>query len=258
MQGVQCERAGSILVVKLAREKANALNGAMVEALNAAVEDAARNEEIRGLVLTSDLPGIFSTGFDVLETFEYDRETLTIFLSRFIDLYETLYLLPKPVVAGISGQAYAGGAMLAIAADFRIMARGNYGIALNEVNIGLPLPPGFLRILAAAVGIGHAREVVLSGEAADPERALAIGLVNELADPGRVKQRAIDRCSDLARKPAAAFAADKRLLREIGGRWATDSDRSVLDQFISSWFSPEAEALRSALAAALTGRKAKE
>jgi enoyl-CoA hydratase/carnithine racemase len=120
MEFIKCERDGSLLVLKLARGKANALNGAMVEELWAAVSEAAASDEVRAVVLASRSPRFFSGGFDVAEVFRYDRETMTAFFGRFIDLYEGLYHLPKPVVGAISGHAFAGGAVLALTCDLRV------------------------------------------------------------------------------------------------------------------------------------------
>jgi enoyl-CoA hydratase/carnithine racemase len=132
MNHIRTETSENLLIVAMARGKANALNAAMVEELNVAVKEAAHNTDIRGVVLASDRPKFFSGGFDVMEVFNYERETMTEFFGQFIDLYEGLVNLPKPVVAAISGHAFAGGAVLALACDVRVMAEGPFGFALNE------------------------------------------------------------------------------------------------------------------------------
>src|ERR1044072_5884085 len=86
MEYIKTENNEGLLIVKMARGKANALNTAMVEELNAALDHAASDENVRGVVLASDRPKVFSGGFDVLEVFAYDRETMTEFFGRFIDL----------------------------------------------------------------------------------------------------------------------------------------------------------------------------
>src|SRR5206468_4390248 len=122
--------------------------------------------------------------------------------------------LPKPVVAAVSGHAFAGGAALALACDFRIMAEGEFGLALNAINLGIILPPRLIRLVVDAIGAGYAREMLLAGESFTPERALQTGLVSELAPPDKVRERAIARARTLAEKPAAAYRALKRLLAE--------------------------------------------
>lgn len=253
MEGIRTERLGGVLVLRMARGKTNALNISLVEELNAAIDTAASDTEVRGLVLASDCPGFFSCGFDVSEVFSYDRNNMTYFLGRFIDLYEGLYLLPKPAVAAISGYARAGGAMLAAACDFRVMSEEGADFALSEIDLGLMLPPGFLRMLTGAAGFIAARDIVLTGAVVLPQRAREIGLVGELVEPSMVRQRAVDLCASLAAKPETAFAADKRELREIAGRTVSNSDRTCLQQMIEVWFSPEVEARKQSLIGSLRG-----
>jgi 3,2-trans-enoyl-CoA isomerase len=248
MEHVQAERHNDLLILTLSRGKANALNYALVEELYGAITNAATDESVRGLVLASDRPRFFSSGFDIREVFTYDREGMGAFFGRFIDLYESLYSFPKPVVAALSGHTFAGGAILAIACDFRIMADGDFGFALNEINLGLALTPTIRRMLADAIGVARAREVLLFGEPLTPARALEIGLVRELAPAGQVYERAIACAGFLASKPPVAYREIKRSLREFGGG-ETATDRSVLSTFLDMWFSPEAQDARKAIAA---------
>ncbi len=247
MAEVRCERRNGIFVATLMRGKANTLNLSIIEELNAAVEEAARDEAIRGLVLASDRPRFFSAGFDFREVLHYDRETMTLFFTRFIDLYESIYLLPKPVVAAVSGHAVAGGAILAISCDVRILAKGDFGFSLNEINLGLVLPPGVVRMAVSAVGSNHARQMLLFGDPLTPERALEVGLAHALVEPEAVLDAAITCCTALAEKPSGAYAAVKHALRDLADHAATGDDKLFLPDFIERWFSQEVEARKHAL-----------
>jgi enoyl-CoA hydratase/carnithine racemase len=183
----------------------------------------------------------------VKEVFQYDRETMTSYFGSFMDLYEDLFRLPKPVVAALSGHAVAGGAVLALACDVRVMAEGPFRFALNEVNLGVVLPPGIVRMAVDAIGARYARELFLGGEALSPTRALEIGLVSELAPPEQVRERAVAVARYLAEKPAGAFGAIKRTLIEVSGHAAAGADRQDLTRFIDQWFSPESERRRREL-----------
>src|SRR5436190_3494175 len=182
MTSIRTEVADGLLIVTLSRGKANALNAAMIEELHGAVAQA-HGPDMRGLVLASDRPKFFSGGFDVTEVFQYGREAMTSYFGSFMDLYEDLFRFSKPVVAAISGHAVAGGAVLALACDVRVMAEGPFQFALNEVNLGVVLPEGIIRMAVDAIGVRHARKLFLGGEALSPTQALAIGLVSELAPP---------------------------------------------------------------------------
>lgn len=245
MEYIRYEVRGEVAVITLSRGKANAMNEAMVEELNLAVSDAARDKSARAMVIASDRPRFFSTGFDANEVFLYDRRRMTDFFGRFIDLYESLFRSPKPVIAAVSGHAFAGGAILALTSDIRIFAGGDFGFALNEVNLGFALPPGMIRMAIDVVGARHARELLLSGKTLSVEDSIRIGLAREAAPAESVLDRAIYHAQRLGEKPASAFSAIKRIFIEATGHNA--SDRQHLGPFIDQWFSPEAEERKRAL-----------
>ena len=246
MEFIKVDRDGELLIITLGRGKANPLNAAMVEELITAFGGAAA-DDVRGVVFASDRPKFFSSGFDVGEVFNYDRDKMKEFFSRFIDLYEAMLQLPKPVVAAVSGHAFAGGAVLALACDSRVMAEGEFGFALNEVNLGIVVPSGFIRMAVAAVGERNAREIILEGKTITPARALEMGLADAVVEPEAVLARAIARARELGSKPPMAFAAVKRLFLEASGLTEASSDHLTLSEFADYWFSPEATERKQAL-----------
>jgi enoyl-CoA hydratase/carnithine racemase len=249
MEFINYEARDSIAVITLSRARSNAINDAMLAEMTQAVNRAASDENIRGVVIASDQPRFFSGGFDVKEVFEYDRERMRDFFGRFIDTYESLHRMPKPVVAAVSGHAFAGGAILALAADIRVFAEGETGYALNEINFGAVLPPGMVRMAIDAVGVRQAREMLFYGSAVSPAEALKTGLAKEVAAPDAALERAIDHARALGEKPRGAFAAVKQSFLE-----ATDhrrSDREWLERFLDHWFSPDCEAGKQKILASL-------
>jgi enoyl-CoA hydratase/carnithine racemase len=219
----------------------------MIEELGGAVAQARSDTAIRGVVVASASPRFFSGGFDVTEVFGFDRQKMGEFFGHFIGLYERLYRLPKPVVAAIGGHAYAGGAVLALTADHRVMAEGDYGFALNEINLGVALPPGIIRMAIDAVGYRNACELLLTGKSVSPEESLAIGLATTVVKPILLVDRALELARELGDKAPGAFAAIKTSLRAVAGSAAGTSDRRELDRFLDSWFSLEAEERKRAL-----------
>ena len=104
---------------------------------------------MRAVVVASDSPKVFCGGFDVDRGLRLrPRISMRAFFTRFSELFERLRTLPKPVVAAISGHAFAGGAILALAADVRVMS-DTASLAVNEVDLGVVLPTHMLRALAA-------------------------------------------------------------------------------------------------------------
>jgi enoyl-CoA hydratase/carnithine racemase len=136
-------RHDTLLELRLARPPANALDPALVAALRAAI-DAAPAGGARGIVL-SGRPGMFSGGLDVPALMALDRASLRQFLADFFGLCGALAASRIPIVAAITGHSPAGGAVLSIFCDYRVMARSvdpakPFRIGLNEVQVGLSVP----------------------------------------------------------------------------------------------------------------------
>jgi 3,2-trans-enoyl-CoA isomerase len=251
MQFIQASDDSEVRILTLCRGKANAFNGHMVEELIDAVGDAESNDHVRALVFASAAPGFFSAGFDVEEVFAYDRPTMRHFFERFLHFYDLLLRLRKPVVAALSGHAYAGGAFLALACDLRVMADGDYGFAVNEINFGAVLPTTLHLALINTVGPREATRMILTGSSVKPPRALQIGLVDEVVPADHVLSTALNHSHKLAQKPAGAFAFTKRALQRDLGYPEQPEIHEPLDQFVAQWFSPECTERRQALIASL-------
>jgi enoyl-CoA hydratase/carnithine racemase len=161
----------AVRVVSMNRPKANALNEDLVMELASAVRAARGDDSVRAVVLASECDGYFSVGLDAREVFGYSRERMARFWPEFVELYEGIYDFPKPVVAALNGHTLAGGIILALACDVRVMARRDCGLGVSGINLGLPLPRGVMNMAINAVGHGHARRLFLTGETIDPDTA---------------------------------------------------------------------------------------
>src|SRR5687767_8146601 len=113
---------GTIRELKLARPPVNALSPDLVKALRTAIQDAP-GTGARALVLSGQ-PGMFSAGLDVPALLALDRAGITAFWDDFFGLIATIGRSPIPIVAAITGHSPAGGAVLSIFCDYRVMARG--------------------------------------------------------------------------------------------------------------------------------------
>ena len=241
MEHLRYQVTGGVAVITLSRGKANAIHLPMVKEMASAFERAAA--EANAIVWTSDQPRFFSAGFDVNDVFLYDREQLSDFLTTYSQLQQRVLHCPKPTVAALPGQTYAGGAILALSCDFRVMADGPYGFALTEVNIGVNLPTPVFHLLAAAAGVSHARRMFLTGEPMLAQHAHACGLVHELAPDDEVTDRAIALAAKLASKPAKTYAQIKRTILEAAH--LTPTNTLIAD--VEAWFTPEAIAFKQKL-----------
>ena len=250
MRRVRLTQSDGLLAIRMARPKANALNSELLTELREAIGTAAADTSVRGAVLASEVPGIFSAGFDAREIFPYGAAEIKTFFGSFTELCHAMLDLPKPLGAAIEGHAMAGGAILTLTCDLRVMGEGDYGFALNEINLGLVLSQGILQMAVAAMGVAAARELFLEGAAIAPARALAIGLVSELVPAGKAFERVEERVRRLMEKPPIAFAAVKKMFRD-SMVLPVEREMDSLDKFVGYWVSAESQERRERLAASL-------
>ena len=237
-----------IHALRLARPPVNALNPELCLRLREAIADALA-DGARGLVLSGG-QGVFSAGLDVPHLLGLDEAALRDAWQGFIDAARALAQSPVPVVAALDGHAPAGGCVLALCCDYRVMAAGDYRIGLNETQVGLVAPEGIQRLMRRVVGPHRAERLLVAGAMVDAQRALEIGLVDELAPIDEVPQRARDWLADLlalTRKPMLAT----RAIARAGVVDALRPELLELDRFVASWNDLDTQAALRALVARL-------
>src|SRR5574337_1953186 len=129
---------GAVREINLARPPVNALDLEMLQALRSAVGAGVR-DGVRGIVL-SGAPGLYSAGVDIPALLAKDRRGVREYWGELFALCATLARAPIPLAAAVTGHAPAGGAVLALFCDYRVMAEGAFKIGLNEVQVGLLVP----------------------------------------------------------------------------------------------------------------------
>jgi enoyl-CoA hydratase/carnithine racemase len=176
------DRDGGVRHVVLQRpEKRNALNGELVQAFAAAVEDAASDDAVRVVVLRGEGP-MFSSGMDVgdLHALTEDPGALRRYRRPLLACWNLLEEMPKPTICQIHGAALGGAFELALACDFRTMAEDAVA-GIMEARIGLLPDVGGCSRLPAVVGIGTAKELIMTGKVIDGSEAHRIGFANRIA-----------------------------------------------------------------------------
>ncbi|HEV8582504.1 MAG TPA: enoyl-CoA hydratase/isomerase family protein [Thermoanaerobaculia bacterium] len=230
---------GAVRELRLDRPPANALSPELIAAVRAAVE-AAPDAGARALVL-SGAPGMFSGGLDVPHLLTLDRPAILNAWRDFYALLRSLAASRIPIAAAITGHSPAGGAVLAIFCDHRIMAEGDFKIGLNEVQVGIPMPPVIYQGLRRLVGLRQAERLCVGGQLFPPAEALRIGLVDELAPPERVVERAVECCRSLLALPPEAMAATRRLARAGLASLFAEGNEEELAGLVEQWFSAETQ-----------------
>jgi enoyl-CoA hydratase/carnithine racemase len=241
---------GAVHELRLARPPVNALDPALCGDLSEAIAEAVA-QGAQGLVLAGG-PKVFSAGLDVphLVSLGDDRNALTAAWESFFRAARALAESPVPVVAAIAGHAPAGGCVLALCCDYRVMASGPYRIGLNETQVGLVAPDGIQQLMRRVVGPYRAERLLVAGELVDAEHALALGLVDELADVDGVATRArawLEALLSLPRQPML----DTRALARADLVAALAPERIRLEHFIAGWYSHDTQAALRALVARL-------
>lgn len=226
--------------LRLARPPVNALNAQMVETLLEAVR-AAQTDGTRALVLSGS-PGLFSAGLDVPDLLGLDRDGLKDFWSSFFALLEALARSPIPAATALTGHSPAGGTVIALFTDYRVQAEGDFRLGLNEVQVGLVVPPVIHRALVRLLGAYPAERHLVAGQMIAADRALEIGLVDELRDPAETVPRAVDWCRALLALPQHSMLATRALCRADLGALFDDPEALDVDGFADFWFRDETQA----------------
>jgi enoyl-CoA hydratase/carnithine racemase len=204
-----------IVVLTLNRpEVMNAIDMELFELLYSALDELERDDTARVIVLTGAGERAFSAGFDIHEMAAFDADAMATAFARRDKLFWRIANHRKPVLAALNGVAYGAGALMALAADFRMgspttrfkITATTYGAA----NATWSLP----RI----VGVSRAKEILFTGRAVDASEAQAIGLIDKLVTDHAVLAAALDMAAAMAANPPEGVQAVKALINASLGR----------------------------------------
>jgi 3,2-trans-enoyl-CoA isomerase len=207
--------ADRIATLSLARAPANLLSLEFMNELTESLKTVESDRGVSGLIVTSAQPGIFSGGLDISELYQPTPERLTAFWRALQDLWLTFYGLKTPAVAAINGAAPAGGCMLALCCDERIMLSSARIIGLNETKLGIVAPPNIFEIpFRAVVGARQSERLLQLGKLLSPAEALQVGLVDAVVDSEQaLLERAHATLKEYIAVPAGARVRSKLIAR---------------------------------------------
>ncbi len=238
--------------LQLARAPVNALNPDLVQTLRQAVE-AAPDEGVEGIVLSGG-DKVFSAGLDLPELLTLNRADMGEFWREFFRLCAALARSPIPIVAAVGGHSPAGGAVLAILCDYRVMAHGPFRIGLNETQVGLIVPDSIQLALRRLIGRYPAERLLVAGTMLESEQALAAGMVDELAVVDQVRQRARVWLQELLALPRRAMLGTRSLARaDLTDAFAT-LDAFPVEDFLDGWFHLQTQAVLQQVVAQLKSK----
>jgi enoyl-CoA hydratase/carnithine racemase len=213
MSIVLTEDRGPVRHVVLNRpEKRNALNDELILAIRSALEAAAADRDVRCVVVRGAGP-LFSSGMDLagLAALATDPDRLREFRRPILETWNLLEEMAKPTICQVHGACIGGAMELALACDLRVMAADAY-IGMPETRVGLIPDVGGSSRLPAVVGLGRAKELVMTGRMIDGVEAERIGLVNRVAPAGDLDEETGRLVAELLACAPVAVGHAKRVL----------------------------------------------
>lgn len=274
MAQLETTRDGRILTVRLHNPPRNFMTAQMVRELDELLRDLESDDEIRVVILTGGVEGIFITHFDVEEilagaggpavstgqaevglravsALELLPGTDTILsrgvtagltgLRRLHETFSRMNRLDKVFVAAINGIAFGGGLELALACDIRMLSADGR-IGLPESTVGLIPGGGGTQRLTRALGTSRALELMLEGRPLNAAEAREIGLVHHVVDAADLDAAAAELAARLAERPPAAVRALKRAVYDGASRSLGDGLKLEQAAFLEAATSPDARA----------------
>ena len=223
-------------------EKLNAFGGSMREELVAALDAVARDESARVVVITGAGRGFCSGGdVDAMRQMQAarDESAFAALLEAGREVVTRIHAMPKIVIAMINGVAAGAGCNLALACDYRV-ASTDAKLGQTFVRIGLHPDWGGTWFLPRLVGPSRALEIMASGRMVPAEEALAIGMVDRVVDPDRLREETHSLAAAIASGPSPAIAAIKRAVHKSAGNDLDAQLALEIDHQLAAFASAEA------------------
>lgn len=231
-----------IAVLGLDRGRSNAINSEMVSELYQMVKNIEKDDIIAGLILTGK-EGFFSAGLDLIELYDYNEKQIRTFWTDFLNLVTALTTFKKPMIAAISGHSPAGGCVLALCCDYRVMAEGKFIIGLNEVPVGIIVPESIFHLYSFWLGNAAAYRFMLEGKLMNNEEALAAGLVDEIVKPESILYAAERQMLKYIQLERNTWQQSKINMRAELLKKVSIDPAVTLDIMLKQWWSPSTRSI---------------
>ena len=248
---LETRREGATLVCAITNPPQNFLNASIVAELMQLAAGIAQDDGVRALVLTGGIQNIFITHYDVSElsgTADAARDRESLGAGELHGMHKLLLKLGElsvPVIAAINGTAMGGGCELALACDFRYMARGGQ-IGLPEVRVGILPGAGGTQRMTRLLGAAKALELMLLGNTLDADTAERVGLVHRACDPDGLMPDVMALTTELATRPPLSIELIKQCVRQGAEMPLLDGLKFEQDAFWQTMRSDDAARLMRA------------
>ena len=237
MSTIQININDRLAVVTLDRGRSNPINHQMVKDLVAGVQQLEQDDNVGGLIITGK-PGFFSSGIDLIEAYGYEEEQIRAFWTDFLALPSALASFKKPLVAAINGHSPAGGCVLALCCDYRVMVEGAFIIGLNEIPVGIIVPDSIFNLYAFCIGERKAYQYLIEGKLLNVSEAHFAGLIDEVSTADDLMTLAEKKVRTYMQFNPATWSASKmNLRREVIGKLNV-AHTDTLEAMLKQWWAP--------------------
>lgn len=251
MNTIKIAREEDYAIVQLDRGRSNPINQEMLDDLQKAFEDFSKDATIKGVILAGK-EKFFSSGLDVIELYGYNEEQIAKLFKSLFETIGALLAFPKPIVAAITGHSPAGGCVLALCCDYRVMASGKFRIGLNEIPVGIIMPEYIYELMAYWIGAGKAFQCIANGALLSGEEAQALSLIDELVSEEEVMERSILQLKKFQSFSSNTWSVSKSNMRAPLLQHFKEFNDASLKALMSQWWSNETRTILGALVAQLT------
>src|SRR5215213_6697120 len=194
---MEIEQAGEgVALIRLRGGKANAMTREVLEGIIRLVDEVEAAPDARAIVVTG-VERHFSAGLALPVLLPLGRDEMRAFIDLFGAAMLRVFRAELPVVAAVNGHAIAGGCVLALQCDARLMTDADARIGLNEVRLGIGLPASVVEPLRLAVPASSLARIAVEGALFSPGEALRLGLVDEVVPDAELVDRAVERARAL-------------------------------------------------------------
>lgn len=231
-----------ICYIQLDRGKSNPMHLEMIEELARILHQQKEDPSIEAIVLQGK-EGFFTSGLDLITLFQYNEAQIQLFWEKFIDLLYQLAAFPKPSIAAITGHSPAGGCVLAICCDYRVMAEGDYIIGLNEVPVGIIVPSSIFELYSFWIGKANAHRFLLEGKLMPPQEALQVGLIDDIVPFNRIQTAAGRKAKHYMQFEKKAWQATKLNIRKDLLKNVEETKEAAIQQVLAQWWEPSTRSI---------------
>jgi enoyl-CoA hydratase len=244
---MELERIDDVALIRLRGGKANAMTRDMLVRLEQLVGEAQASGA--GAVAITGYDRFFSAGLAMPALIDLPRAEMREFIDLFGRVMLGIFMAPIPIVAAVNGHAIAGGCVLALQCDVRLMSDADLKIGLNEVQLGIGLPSSVIEPLRLQVPAASLAPIALEGRLFTPAEAQRLGLVDEVVPAERLLDAALARARALAQLPRGPLAQVKLALRRGALEAAQRHGGEERERWLDCWFAPDGQTrLRAAIA----------